>query len=87
MNKRLLWLCVVIAAILLHAETGHSEYDMVEIPCRPCKGTGNCQTCGNDPAKKKTCVQCYYSGNCLKCGGTRVEMVSRFEAERLGYRR
>ena len=87
MKKRLVQYGVSFMIFVVGAMMVHPEYDKVEIPCRNCKGTGTCQTCGNDPMKKKTCVRCYYSGNCLKCGGTRVEVVSRFDAERLGYRR
>lgn len=86
MKGRWLWIIVSLVVLLLEVVMVHPEYGAIEIPCPTCKGTGDCQTCGGDAVKKRTCVRCYYSGNCSKCGGTKVEVVTREQAARLGYR-
>lgn len=86
MKKRLFWLGISVGVLLSIAFTAHTEFGMIEIPCRKCYATGNCQTCGGDKELKKTCVACLYSGNCQKCGGTKVEVISREEAFKQGYR-
>ena len=83
--RKILCQAVGLLVFVLTICFSYQERGMVQIPCRTCRGSGLCQTCGGDSERRKTCTACYYSGRCSKCGGTRVEVVTREEATRLGY--